>query len=449
MSGEKFSSPSAATGDTIFALSSGAGRAAIAIIRISGPSVRIVLETMAGGIPTPRHAALRRLRDQGSGLVLDEGLVLFFPGPRSETGEDLAEFQVHGSRAVVSAILTVLSATPGLRLAEPGEFARRALANGKMDLLDVEALADLIDSDTEAQRRQAIEGAGSLLRGKAEGWRTMLLDILADLEAGIDFSDEGDVQDHFKSGSERLIRELIVEMDHALAIASRGERLREGFRVALLGPPNAGKSSLLNALAGRDVAIVSDVPGTTRDRLDVSLDLAGIPVVVSDTAGLQATADAVEREGIRRAQQAAKEADLMLWLSPVDRPVSYPTDICRLDGEVWTVSTKVDLCDRGNPGLSVSAWTGQGIDHLLTRVGDRAREALGGEPALITRSRQKAAIIESRRALVGALSIDVVSDPELCVEEVRMAVRWLERLVGRVDIEDVLGSIFSRFCIGK
>lgn len=437
--------------DTIFALSTGFGRAAIAVVRVSGPAVRFALETLAGGVTVPRMAVLRRLRRPGSDVVLDQALVLFFPAPRSETGEDLCEFQLHGGRAVVAAVLDALGNLPGLRPAEPGEFARRALLNGKMDLLDLEGLADLIDADTEAQRRQAVEGAGSLLRGKAESWRLQLLAIRADLEAGIDFSDEGDIQERFDSQSERLIKGLIAELEAALHSAERGERIREGFRVALLGPPNAGKSSLLNALAGRNVAIVSQMAGTTRDRLEVALDLGGVPVLVSDTAGLQASFDEVELEGIRRSRAAAAEADLILWLSPFDG-VALPPDDFVQDSRLRVVLSKCDLAavaDWGAAWLALSTVTGEGVAVLLDAIAVEARSGMRTEePALIARARQRKAVAECRDCLVRALAMARVS-PELCSEDIRLAGRSLERLIGRVDVEDVLGAIFSRFCIGK
>lgn len=429
--------------DTIYALSSGVGRAAIAVIRLSGPHVRAVLTGMCGGVPPIRQAVLRKLR-RGEGAVLDEALVLFFAGPRSETGEDICEFQVHGGRAVVAAVMDAIGRFPGLRPAEPGEFARRALVNGKLSLLEVEGLADLIDAETELQRVQAVEGGGSLLFHQAEQWRGCILDIRAELEAGHDFSDEGDVATRLDSKAEQFLKGLVDQFDRAVALGERGERVRDGFKVAIMGEPNAGKSSLLNAIAGRDVAIVSSIPGTTRDRIDVHLDLNGVPVVISDTAGLQETADIVEQEGIRRSIETGTMADLMLWLSPVDAPMPVPDGLSK---SVMVVRTKADLgiCDPYEH--RVSAVTGEGIDGLLRAIEAAGRNALGREPALLTRKRHATALQHGRKHLLDALAAKDRS--EICSEELRLACVCLERLVGRVDVEEVLGAIFSRFCIGK
>ena len=407
-----------------------------------------MLETMCGGVPKPRYAALRKLRRPADRAVLDEALVLYFPGPASETGEDIAELQIHGGRAVVAAVLAALGSIPGMRAAEPGEFARRALMNGKMDVLDLEALADLIDADTEWQRRQALEGGGGVLRRRADGWRDRLLAIRADLETDIDFSDQSDVTERFDSTAERLIEEMLTEIDQVLEGAHRGERLRDGFRVVLAGRPNAGKSSLMNALAGRDVAIVSATPGTTRDRIDVFLDLNGVPLHLADTAGLQETTDAVEREGIRRSHGAMREADLVLWLSPSDAP-SEPEETVHT-APVQIVRTKSDLAgpQDGLPGQTVSIHDRNSVAALLSWLEQMARDGLGGgEPTIVTRDRQRQELERCRAALRRALS--VAGCTELAAEEVRVATTSLERLVGRIDVEDVLGAIFSRFCIGK
>ena len=429
--------------DTIYALSSGVGRAAIAVIRLSGPHVRAVLTGMCGSVPAPRQAWLARLRRRG-GTVLDEALVLFFAGPRSETGEDICEFQVHGGRAVVVSVLTEIGSYEGLRTAEPGEFARRALLNGKMGLVEVEALADLIDSETELQRAQAIEGGGSLLRGRADAWRSILLDVRAELEAGHDFSDEGDVSDRLDSRAERILFTLVEEFREVLARAWRGERVRDGFRVVLMGPPNAGKSSLLNAIAGRDVAIVSATPGTTRDRLDVHLDLGGIPVVLTDTAGLQESSDAVEIEGIRRSLESGRNADLVLWLSAVEAPSAPPPDVT---GECRIIRTKVDLGTVQAGEIGVSVVLGTGIPDVLDAIESVARVSFGTEPALLTRRRHEEAVGDALIAVQRAL--EAASRTEICAEELRLAEAALDRLVGRIDVEEVLGAIFSRFCVGK
>ena len=440
--------------DTIFALSSGAGRSAIAVIRMSGPAVRTAVMAMVGTLPQPRHARLCVIREPSSGRALDQALVLFFPGPHSETGEDIAEFQVHGGRAVVASVLAALAGITGLRPAGPGEFAQRALRNGKMDLLDVEALADLIDAETELQRRQAIEGGGLVLRDRVERWREGLLDILADLEAQIDFSDEGDVTDHIDSQSQRLIKDLKADMRLVLLEGTRGERLREGFRVVLMGAPNAGKSSLLNALAARDVAIVSDQPGTTRDRIEIALDLNGVPVLITDTAGLQETTDVIEREGIRRSMGAASSADLILWLCASDQPVLPASELTDLHGRgrLRIVQTKLDLSATRKP-VSADVWcqisvtSTDGLQDLFARIEVEARRSFGGdEPALLTRARHQHAVIRAHDTLERIADQTPI---ELVAEEIRLSCRALDQLVGRIDVEDVLGAIFSRFCIGK
>ena len=435
------------TDETIYALSSGAGRSAIAIIRMSGCGVRAALVAMTGIVPRARYARLCHIHHPATRRVLDHALVLFFPGPHSETGEDVAEFQVHGGRAVVSSVLNALGTIPGLRPAAPGEFAQRALRNGKMDLLAVEALADLIDAETELQRRQAIEGGGLILRERADHWRETLLDILADLEAQIDFSDEGDVTDHIDSQSERLISNLNSEMQAVIARGARGERLREGFRVALLGLPNAGKSSLLNALAARDVAIVSAQPGTTRDRIEVSLDLGGVPIILTDTAGLQDTTDSVEQEGIRRSIDAASSADLVVWLCATDQPSVPPVMLGEQNLKI--VQTKIDLPEhQPNPDawVAISVASGIGIGDLMRLIEMEARSHFGDEPALVTRGRH---IHTLQIASTCLARIDGSMPIELVAEDIRMACRSLEQLLGRIDVEDVLGAIFSRFCIGK
>lgn len=435
------------TEDTIYALSSGAGRAAISVLRISGPRTRFVLETMAGLVPPARMAQVRSLRHPVTRQVLDRALVLFFAGPASETGEDVAEFQVHGGRAVVAGVLGALGSIDGLRVAEPGEFARRALLNGKMDLLAVEALGDLIDAETELQRQQAIEGGGSLLRDRADAWRDCLLDIRVDLEAELDFSDEADVSDHLDSHAEQSLRRLSDEMALVLDQADRGERIREGFRVVLLGPPNVGKSSLMNALAGRDVAIVSAIAGTTRDRIEVNLDLNGLPVVVTDTAGLQESQDEIEREGISRSLAAAASADLVLWITAADDRKPAPALVTR--GVVREVVSKADLGSSSQPcWCAVSTRMQHGLESLLAAIEAEAQALLTApEPAITTRLRHRSAIETAHAAVLRALTVS--GRLELVAEEVRLACSALDRLIGRVDVEDILGGIFSRFCVGK
>lgn len=435
--------------DTIYALSSGTGRAAVAVIRLTGPRTRFVLETMAGGVTDARRASLRRLVDPATGDLLDEALVLFFPGPQSYSGEDLAELQVHGGRAVVQATLAALAAIPGCRLAEPGEFTRRALEHGRLDLARVEGLADLIAADTPHQRRQALAQAGGLLSGQVEAWRGILLEAMAELAAAIDFADEGDVQD--KAAADRMLaplQRLKQELAAALADGRRGEIVRDGFTVAIAGPPNAGKSTLLNALARRDVAIVSDIPGTTRDVLEVHLDLGGYPVVLLDTAGIRDTTDLVEGIGIDRAVSAMQRADLVLWLRPADWPAEAPPDG---QAPVIEVVTKIDSCPNGDrPDLRISALTGEGLPVLLAIIEKQAAASLGSEPALVTQERHRLALERTLEFLDSALAA-VESDlgPEMAAEDLRLAARALGAIIGIVDVEHVLDRVFSSFCIGK
>jgi tRNA modification GTPase len=429
---------------TIVAVSSGNGRAGVAVVRISGSRVRFVLETFAGLIPRPRHATLRPLRNSAD-EVIDTALVLFFPGPASFTGEDVAEFQVHGSRAVLSALLSALTAVPGVRLAEAGEFTRRAFEAGKLDLAAVEGLADLIDSETEWQRRQALRQMEGSLGRATEIWREALIRAMALLEAEIDFSDEGDVSGPLITEAIAGVAAVLNGLKDALGSFRMGERVREGFVVVLAGPPNAGKSSLLNALARRDVAIVSPQPGTTRDMIEVKLDLAGFPVTLVDTAGLRESADPIESEGVRRALALAEKADLVLRLRSIDSP---PNRIAAHAREL-TLATKGDLPGKPEPGeLAVSVRTGDGLDGLLQVISERLGALSSPEPALLTRERQRVAVADAAAALERVVCARH-DQAELLAEDIRIAVRALERLVGRVDVEDVLDQLFSGFCIGK
>jgi tRNA modification GTPase len=429
---------------TIVALSSAAGRAGVAVVRVSGSQVRFVLETILGRVPKPRLARLSAMRDS-DGEVIDQGLALYFPGPASFTGEDVAEFQVHGSRAVLSRLLATLTALPGLRLAEPGEFTRRAFEAGKLDLAAVEGLADLIDSETEWQRRQALRQMEGALGIAAAEWRAALIKAMTLLEAEIDFADEGDVSGPLIAEAVGIARTVLPSLQAALGSFRAGERVREGFVVVLAGPPNAGKSSLLNALARRDVAIVSPIAGTTRDAIEVRLDLDGIPVLLVDTAGLRESADEIEAEGVRRALQRVADADLTLNLRAIDSdPVSLPEGASSL-----AIATKIDLPGRQVPGeVGVSARSGAGLGELIALIGARLREMASPEPALLTRERQRIAVGEAVAAILRAEALDH-GQPELIAEELRLAARALERLVGRIDVEDVLDSLFSGFCIGK
>ncbi len=448
--------------DTIFAPASGAGRAAIAVIRVSGPGAGAAVREMTGGAAPPRAARLTEIRDPASGETLDKGLVLWFPGPASFTGEDMAEFHLHGGRAVVAGVTDALAARPGLRPAEPGEFTRRAFMNGKLDLTEAEGLADLVDAETDAQRRQALRQMGGVLGRLYEGWRGTLVRALAHLEADIDFPDESlpeGVREAVRPNILRVIDDITQHLDDN----RRGERLRDGLYIAIVGPPNVGKSSLLNALARRDAAIVAETVGTTRDVIEVHLDVGGYPVIVADTAGLRATADEVEDEGVRRARARAADADLRIamveaseWpaIDPEVRPV--------IDADALLVVNKIDLrrprpdvdvarlAPKPAAAVAVSVRTGEGMaDFLAALEGQVAARigslAAGAAPAL-TRARHRAALEDCRAALA---RFEAAQGPELAAEDVRMAARALGRITGRVDVEDILDVIFRDFCIGK
>jgi tRNA modification GTPase len=432
---------------TIYALSSAPGRAGLAVIRVSGVRVTDVLERMVAPVPKPRVAAFRTIRHPKTGEALDRAVLLWFAAPNSETGEDVAEFQVHGSPAVIAATLAALGEVEGCRLAEPGEFARRGFENGKMDLAEVEGLADLIEAETEAQRKQALAQSSGTLSKLYEDWRTRLIEIAALTEAAIDFSDEADVSAASFGEARKRAGVLSAEIAAHLDDGHRGEIVREGFRVALLGAPNAGKSSLLNALARRDAAIVSAEAGTTRDVIEVRLDLAGLPVVVSDTAGIREAGSAVEQEGIRRSMAAAREADLVIWMSETGDS-QLPDGISRETS--LAIRSKADLA-RESTGklLAISAVTGEGLDRLVAEIAQRAAGVVGSgaEPAL-TRARYRQSLESARQEIAAFLEGDVDAI-ELRAEDVRRAAHAIGRITGRVDVEDVLDQVFSRFCIGK
>lgn len=431
--------------DTIFALSSGAARSGVAVIRVSGPAVPRVLETFVSRPVKPREAALRVIRDPRDGSILDHGLVLHFPAPHSFTGEDVVEFQVHGSLAVMRQLLARLGDTSGLRPALPGEFTRRAWLNGRLDLLEVEALSDTLAAETELQRKLAIQGS-RWLRAKTETWRADLLAVRALVEAEIDFADEGDVIDRLDSQKEQHLRALASELRSAAGSLRAGQQLRNGFRVAILGAPNAGKSSLLNSLADRDVAITSPIAGTTRDVVETVIDLDGLPVILMDTAGLRNdTDDAIEAEGIRRSQQAGAQADLVLWASAVDAPTDPP------EGGYLVVYTKCDLgLENRVSGLHVSSLTGTGIDSLTKEI--RRRSQLGsldqGAEGIIAHERHAIALLQAASSIERAASYSAAT-MDLRAEELRIACQALDQLVGRLEPEQILGEIFSRFCLGK
>lgn len=437
-------------GDTIFALSSGAPPAAVAIIRISGPQAGAVVQALCGRLPKPRHARLCALRDPLDDGLLDQALVLWFPGPGSATGEDLAELHLHGGRAVVRAVELVLDRQPGLRRAEPGEFTRRGFLNGRMDLAEAEGLSDLLFAETEAQRVAAIHMASGHVSRQVEGWRQDVLRLSARVEAALDFSDEddvsadgGDVTDRQQDSIGEAIAVLALLMDKALA-RPRAERLRDGIRVVLAGPPNSGKSTLLNALVQRDAAIVSDIAGTTRDVIEAPVALDGIPFVLTDTAGLRsAGAGDIELMGIDRAHQAMAGADILLWLGPQGQGPDH--------AELWEIEARIDLADvsretKPSPRHRLSAHHGDGLGALVDDLVATARQLLpmAGEVAL--NQRQHNMLNQCTAALHQAHSeVDLL----LRAESLRLARLALDRLLGRTHVEDMLDTLFGKFCIGK
>jgi len=428
-------------GDTIMALSSGALPAGVAVIRLSGPKVREVLHFLAGELPKPRVMSLRRI---GQDRFLDQGLVVWFPGPASFTGEDCAELHVHGSPAGVKAILAALK-DQGLRLAEAGEFTRRAFENGKLDLVAVEGLGDLIHAETEKQRQQALARYDGKLRVAIDEWREMLLDLRAEIEARLDFSDEGDVAEDLPEQFHALLERLDASLKQALASLESGRIVREGIRVALAGAPNAGKSSLINALSCSDIAIVSDEAGTTRDVREVPLDIGGQLFILLDLAGLRETESRAEAEGIRRAQQAIDDADILLWLEAPDTETAAMPDT---GASIIRLGTKTDLAPaHGEVDLSLSTETGEGIEQLIERLSALGQDLGGIEPSLISHERDRVGLEAALLAVAEAKGR--MTDWELAAESLRHASLALERLIGRVDAERVLDRLFSSFCIGK
>ena len=447
---------------TIFALSSGRPPVAIAVVRVSGPRAGAALEKLIGRVPEPRKAALARVRDPVSGEVIDEALALWFPGPHSETGEDVAELQLHGGQAVVAGVLEALAAIEGCRPAEAGEFTRRAFENGRLDLTAVEGLADLIAAETPAQRRLAFRQLKGLIGDRAEAWRRRLIEALALVEARIDFSDEADVPEDLVGPALHAAQQLRSEIAQVLADGRRGERLRDGLVVAIAGPPNAGKSTLLNRLARREAAIVSPYAGTTRDVIEVHLNLDGYPVTLLDTAGIRDSSEPVEQEGMRRAKERAAAADLILWVTDASAAGSAAADLGKSFGDtpIWLVENKVDLA-RNRAGaagysneyefeISVSALTGFGMDDFEGTLAEFAKNYFAAtESALITRTRHRHALEETVAALDRASTSANAQHEELIAEELRAAATTLGRLTGRVDVEDILDVIFRDFCIGK
>jgi len=452
--------------DTIFALSSGAGRAGVAVIRLSGPMAGPTLCALLGrdNLPKARHAIYAPIRDPKTEERLDDAVAIYFAGPASFTGEDVVELHTHGGRAVIDGVLECLAAQPGLRIAEPGEYTRRAFENGKMDLTAAEGIADLIDAETAAQRRQAVRQMAGELGALYEDWRARLMKALAYIEADIDFPDED-----LPGGIVPVVRgdlaSVYGEMTKHLADNRRGERLREGFQIVILGAPNAGKSSLLNRLARRDAAIVSEIAGTTRDMIEVHLDLGGFPVTMVDTAGLRESGDVIETEGVRRATARAEDADLRLVVVDRDDWPRIDAEAARLiDGNTILLVNKVDVAYTGDvpavwsgqslggdqlelPVLPISAMTGQGMESLLQLLETRVKEGLDfAGPVPLTRLRHRQALERASDHLDRGLQTDIA---ELAAEDIRLAVREIGKITGRVDVEDLLDIIFGDFCIGK
>lgn len=443
--------------DTIFALSTPSGRGAISVIRVSGPQSRVILETLVGDSPDPRRFCVRRIKDPESQEVIDQAVVVWLPGPQSYTGEDSAEFHLHASAAVQRAMLGVLAQFSEVRPAEPGEFTQRAVLNGKLDLVEAEGLADLIDAQTVRQRQQAL----SQLLGHAstvfDSWRERLLLIRADIEAAVDFSDEPGVAEEACARIDAQVSRLVEEMEREVARSRNAEIVKAGVRVVLAGLPNTGKSSLLNALARRDAAIVSEIPGTTRDVIEVHIELEGLAVILTDTAGLRDdVTDIVEAEGVRRTRSRLSAADVVVWVASPDVDGSYEYD--RAASPNVIVSAKMDLSDQESGLLRnevsgllvfpVSTRTGDGIPGLVARISQLVRREAGDHNALIASARQKQATLDSVGALMDCLGIPKEA-LELKAEALRRASDAIGRLTGRIEVEEWLGAIFSRFCIGK
>lgn len=441
--------------DTILALASGALPSALAVLRVSGPKVGALIEThLSPANLAPRHATLVHVKTGDGERTLDQSIAIFYPGTASFTGEPSLELMVHGGRAVVEGILDAFLTTEHVRAAEPGEFTRRAVLAGKLGLMEAEGIADLVDAETAAQRDQALSHLKGDAAGQFETWHRELLSALALLEAMVDFPDEEDAPEDTLMPVATRIRMLSAALESALGDEHLGERIRDGFSVVILGPPNAGKSSILNALAGRDAAIVTDIPGTTRDIVEVRLDLGGYLVRVSDTAGLRVTEDPVELEGIRRARAAAASADLVIGVTDASAPAEEHL-FAGLRVDLW-VENKTDLVgpEAGSVSretLRLSVKTGAGLEHLIQRLTERITGKVRTRPdPLIARARHRRAVEQALAALCSAeLALTNNLGAEFVAEDVRAAARALENLLGKIGVEDVLGAVFSEFCIGK
>jgi tRNA modification GTPase len=426
--------PPGAAGDTIVALSSGRPPAAVAVVRTSGPAAFAAAEAIAARLPRSRQAALRRLIDPRDGSLIDQALVLRFDGPRTATGENIVEYQCHGGRATVDALITALLAQPGIRLAEPGEFTRRALANGRIDLTEAEGLADLLMAETELQRRSAMARAGGALRRRLDEWRERLLGLAARAEVAIDYADE---EDGAGAGDLSPDIETLAAEIAELADAPRVEPLRDGVRVVVAGPPNAGKSSLVNALAQSEKAIVTHIAGTTRDVIEVPVAIAGVPFVLVDTAGLRESGDVVESIGIDRARNEARRADILLWLGEPELAPRHERAI--------QIAAKSDLGSSGT-GLAISSVTGEGVGQLTQRLLETAGQLLPKGDQLALDRRQHDLLGEVEAALTRASKLD---DPVLIAEELRVARSAIDQISGRAGVEELLDALFGRFCLGK
>ncbi len=439
--------------ETIYALSTPPGRGAVAVVRVSGSRAADSLAELIPDqvLPKPRQAVVRLLVSPESGKPIDAALVLLFRGPASFTGEDIVEYHLHGGWSVVQAMLSALSVRPGHRMAEPGEFTRRAFENDKLDLTEAEAIADLVDAETEAQRLLALDQLSGSLETLYQGWTDRLSGVLALMEADLDFSDQ-DLPDDLLVRVRPDLSDLVGEIRNHLDDNRRGERLRDGFRIVVLGAPNAGKSSLVNMLAQRDVAIVSNVAGTTRDVIDVHLDLGGFPVIIADTAGLRPEQigeeghDAIESEGIRRALDRARSADLKILVFDATKDPD-PHSLNLIDEDSVVVLNKSDLNLSKMDGIPVSASTGQGISELLSTIQGRLEAQIGrSSTPTLTRARHREALERAAQALERSMTAPA---PELAAEDLRLALRHLGSITGRVDVEDLLDMIFRDFCIGK
>ncbi|MCF6199251.1 MAG: tRNA uridine-5-carboxymethylaminomethyl(34) synthesis GTPase MnmE [Hyphomicrobiaceae bacterium] len=447
--------------DTIYALASASGRAGVAVLRISGPKASYIIEQLAGKTIIPRQASLCLLRDPLSSLPIDRVLLLWFPAPHSFTGEDVLEIHSHGSSAVVEKLLSVLANFDECRLAEPGEYARRAFENGKMDLTAIEGLADLINAQTEGQRKQALRQSEGELGRLYENWRADILKASAYIEALIDFSDEEDIDETLAKQATEIVEVLVRSLqEHLVLSGRRGEQMRDGFRLVIAGAPNVGKSSLLNSLANREAAIVTSQAGTTRDVIEVHMSIGGFPVLIMDTAGIRETSALIEQEGISRSLDRLGQADLVLWLQDdveqeLDTKLQTTLNSSQCQTEVWRILSKADLRPKPSKDLPavfdlvLSTKSHWGIEELIARLSDHlAKDSQTTGSPLITRARHRIEVEKSAAALQDFLK-GSMADPELRAEDLRLAASSLGRLTGRIDVEELLGHIFGEFCIGK